>query len=101
MDVEIFYPAHKNDYPAAKAICAQCPVKAECLDANIWEDHGIFGGTAPHERTHGLRRGRGLPEVTALCAECGHGFLRQNSQRIFCSSACRKRSSRRARREAA
>ena len=37
----------------AKAVCAQCPVKLECLELGLekgnWE-HGIFGGTSPGQR---------------------------------------------------
>ncbi len=43
----------------AKAICADCIVKAECLDysVSIKEPHGIWGGLNEHER-------RALTEVT-------------------------------------
>ena len=36
----------------AKAICAQCPVKQQCLDHALEFDerHGIWGGTTPSER---------------------------------------------------
>lgn len=37
---------------AAKAICASCPVVAECLDEalRIGEQYGIWGGMTDHER---------------------------------------------------
>ncbi|MGH3423593.1 MAG: WhiB family transcriptional regulator [Nocardioidaceae bacterium] len=37
---------------AAKAVCAQCPVKAECLDwaVRAGEAYGVWGGTTPEER---------------------------------------------------
>lgn len=41
-----------NDYGRAKAICAACPVKAECLDFAL-ETHaveGIWGGMNEDER---------------------------------------------------
>lgn len=36
----------------AKAICAECPVRPECLDfaLRIREQHGIWGGTTESER---------------------------------------------------
>jgi WhiB family redox-sensing transcriptional regulator len=37
---------------AAKAICARCPVRRECLDWALTgqEPYGIWGGTNPEER---------------------------------------------------
>ncbi|WP_198539825.1 WhiB family transcriptional regulator [Mycobacteroides franklinii] len=55
-DPEIFYPTvggpGKTMAKAAKAICAQCPVAAECLDFafRTGEEYGIFGGVTAHER---------------------------------------------------
>lgn len=43
---------------AAKKVCSYCPVRAECLDANIDEPDGVFGGTSAKER-RGLRKARG------------------------------------------
>jgi WhiB family redox-sensing transcriptional regulator len=36
----------------AKSICAECPVRAECLDyaLSIREPHGIWGGLTEAER---------------------------------------------------
>ena len=36
----------------AKAVCAQCPVKQQCLEHALEFDerHGIWGGTTPTER---------------------------------------------------
>ena len=61
-DPELFFPerGQQAKAQAAKQVCAGCQVKADCLDlavksaASRGEDHGIFGGTKPHERT-GLR----------------------------------------------
>jgi WhiB family redox-sensing transcriptional regulator len=56
---EIFFP---EDYPdpgtravaikTAKAMCAACPVKAECFTYAVErnERYGIWAGTLPHER---------------------------------------------------
>jgi WhiB family transcriptional regulator, redox-sensing transcriptional regulator len=61
-DPELFFPerGQKAKAQAAKQVCATCQVTADCLElavkgaASRGEDHGIFGGTKPHERT-GLR----------------------------------------------
>lgn len=34
----------------AKAICCRCPVRQTCLEANLHEPFGIFGGLTPRER---------------------------------------------------
>lgn len=42
----------------AKAVCATCPVRAECLDDALgWESIGVFGGTTEDERRR-MRRQR-------------------------------------------
>lgn len=36
---------------AAKSLCAECPVKAQCAEYGIrWERQGIYGGISPRER---------------------------------------------------
>jgi WhiB family redox-sensing transcriptional regulator len=51
-NTEIFFPASANEEVDALAICATCPVRAQCLDYAIRnrENHGIWGGTTPEER---------------------------------------------------
>jgi WhiB family transcriptional regulator, redox-sensing transcriptional regulator len=58
-DPELFFPerGHGRQGTAAKQVCASCPVQGPCRDLAVKaasgrnEDHGIFGGTKPHERT--------------------------------------------------
>jgi hypothetical protein len=58
-DPELFFPArgHARQGTAAKQVCAGCPVREPCRDLAVKaasgrnDDHGIFGGTKPHERT--------------------------------------------------
>lgn len=48
----MFFPA-RGDHEtvkAAKAVCATCPVSAECLAANLQERDGIYGGLSGRER---------------------------------------------------
>ncbi len=66
-DPELFFPdptagggAAQKRYKQAKAICATCPVVAECLSwaltaAPAGMDYGVWGGLAPDER-RALRR---------------------------------------------
>lgn len=52
----------------AKAVCAGCPVRAECLDWAIEHnemEHGVWGGQTPHERRNTKRR-----RVSAENPEC-------------------------------
>ena len=44
--VDLFFPTlgDNGTAAAAKKICAACPVRAECLDANLHETVGIWGG---------------------------------------------------------
>lgn len=61
-----FYPGRGESTDAARAVCAVCPVRAECLEyaLRIGERYGIWGGTSERERRV-LRRERraelGLP----------------------------------------
>ena len=43
------------------AVCRSCPVTTACLEANLREKFGIFGGTTERQRRE-LRRQRGIPE---------------------------------------
>jgi WhiB family transcriptional regulator, redox-sensing transcriptional regulator len=62
VDPEIFFPisttgAAIGQVREAQAICARCPVTAECLDwaQRMGPDYGVWGGTIPDER-RALRR---------------------------------------------
>ena len=63
-DPELFFPVTElgpgaRQADQAKAVCARCPVRAQCLDYALDNglDHGIFGGTTEAERRK-LRRER-------------------------------------------
>lgn len=55
MDLELFFPS-RGDGPdkvaTAKAVCAQCPVRYECLLMAITthQNVGVFGGLSAKER---------------------------------------------------
>ncbi len=48
----IFFPDRGGSSKAARAICARCPVRAECLQYALerGEMFGIWGGTSERER---------------------------------------------------
>jgi hypothetical protein len=52
MDPDIFFPDRGGDFREATAVCARCPVAAECLDwALTWpETHGVWGGMGERGR---------------------------------------------------
>lgn len=48
---DVFYGGRGGDTGPAKALCASCPVCAECLAAGVAGDEaGVWGGTTAHER---------------------------------------------------
>lgn len=62
-DPELFFPVSElgpgaSQVAEAKAVCARCPVRVECLRYAVEGglDHGIFGGTTPTERRQLTRR---------------------------------------------
>lgn len=68
IDSELYFPENSNvsrsdTTQAVKALCFECPYRAECLEwALVNRESGIWGGTNDAERTAmrgGLRR-RGL-----------------------------------------
>lgn len=63
IDADIFYPEADDDdgdAEAAKAICAECPVRQACLEHALAhrEREGIWGGTTERERRRILRQRR-------------------------------------------
>jgi WhiB family transcriptional regulator, redox-sensing transcriptional regulator len=62
-DPELFFPVSElgpgaRQVARAKAVCARCPVRAECLAYALEYglDHGIFGGLTERERRRVRRR---------------------------------------------
>lgn len=55
---DVFYPENEFETAAAKAICAQCPVRGICLETALRnkERYGIWGGLTPRERARLRRR---------------------------------------------
>lgn len=57
-DPDAFFPNSGENTQSAKAVCAVCPVQAECLSYALKrkEQHGVWGGRSVRER-RALRRG--------------------------------------------
>lgn len=73
-----FYPEPGRNYQhkvmVAKAICSECPIKAQCLEYSLYnEDHGIWGGIGPAER-FSMRRSLKAPKLVPV-------LIRSNKER--------------------
>jgi WhiB family redox-sensing transcriptional regulator len=57
-DTTVFFPASDAAAEAAKAICAACPVREECLEFALATrpSDGVWGGLTPIERHRLIRR---------------------------------------------
>lgn len=51
VDPELFFPEKGDNAKAARRVCANCPVRTECLEAGVTEEHefGIWGGLSINE----------------------------------------------------
>ncbi|MGH2768237.1 MAG: WhiB family transcriptional regulator [Actinomycetota bacterium] len=65
VDPEIFFPERGGSSRAARAVCSQCEVRAECLLYALrnHEQFGIWGGTSERERRKLRRRASWVPQV--------------------------------------
>lgn len=104
-DADLFYSEEPADQQQAKAICATCQCRAECLATAMLRDDawGVWGGMTPQERMrHGatwLRRMGGNRQVKALRERTGlyaNGPLtdhldRRYTARLKAARECRDR----------
>ena len=60
LDTEVFFPLSDEEADEAKAICATCPVREECLEFALLtrQDDGVWGGLTEAERRRLRRRRR-------------------------------------------
>jgi WhiB family redox-sensing transcriptional regulator len=84
-----FHPERGASNGAAKAVCAGCTVRQDCLDYALdnGEKHGVWGGLSERER----RRIRGRrPAATRLCqwAPCQRSFTPTNGSQVYCTPGC-------------
>ena len=56
----LFFPSDGVGVDVARKICADCPVKAPCLEYAIRNrvDHGVWGGCSERERRRIIKRRR-------------------------------------------
>ena len=56
----VFFPSDGVGVDVARRICADCPVKALCLEYALRNgiDHGVWGGASERERRRIARRRR-------------------------------------------
>lgn len=66
-------------------ICNACPVMLECLEDNLYEDDGIFGGKSGRQR----RQIRSKIGQFRNCRLCGKSFQRHQPGQWYCSPGCR------------
>lgn len=72
VDPRIFFPGPSDfaDRAAARALCAGCPVREPCLEANLAEQDGIWGGTTERERRALRARRTDGRAVRRRCSWC-------------------------------
>jgi WhiB family redox-sensing transcriptional regulator len=63
---ETFFPSDGVGVEVARRICADCPVKAPCLEYALYNriEHGVWGGASERERRRIARQRRGLTRAT-------------------------------------
>ena len=56
----VFFPSPGDSLAAARAVCADCPVQAECLSTAVADPglQGFWGGTSERDRRMIRREGR-------------------------------------------
>ena len=66
-DPEEFFPTGGSGVEAAKRVCAECPVRSECLEYALLNriEPGVWGGASSRERRRILRKRRKAEEKTA------------------------------------
>lgn len=51
IDLDFMFPEQGMPVRKQRAVCAECPVRAECFITGMFESHGIWGGyTAPERK---------------------------------------------------
>lgn len=82
---DIFFPGITESRELALSICAKCSVREICLEENVDERAGIYGGTTGRQRIE-IRKNR---YSKGSCSQCGKGFVRTGRNQLLCSEECR------------
>jgi len=58
VDTDVFFPVSEAESGAAKAVCATCPVREQCLEFALEArpGDGVWGGLTAQERHRLIRR---------------------------------------------
>lgn len=66
-DPEVFFPGKGTPNREAKQVCAECPVRAACLEYALEKrlDYGVWGGMSAKERIVLRRQGHGVDRQVA------------------------------------
>ena len=66
MDPALFFPSDGIGVQVARRVCAECPVKAPCLEYALYNriEHGVWGGASERERRRIARQRRGMQRTT-------------------------------------
>ena len=84
-----FFPSRGESLRPAKTVCADCPVRQECLDYSLSQEYpmyGVWGGTSERERTRMLRN---PPPRPINCGTSG-GYQAHLRRGEPSCSACRR-----------
>jgi WhiB family redox-sensing transcriptional regulator len=91
MDPDLFFPERGASVKEAKAACAACTVRMECLEYALTtsQKFGIWGGLAERERRRIRSQRARAGRPSALCTVTGcdkdraaHGLCRTHYQRL-------------------
>lgn len=82
MDPESWFATGRGDVAAAKALCRDCPLRLQCLEAGMEEEFGVWGGLDPAQRRR-IRRG------TKTCETCPTVMHDVHPNTRYCP-ACRR-----------
>jgi WhiB family redox-sensing transcriptional regulator len=82
---DIFFPGITESRELAMSICAECPVREICLEENLDERAGIYGGTSGRQRIE-IRKNR---YSEGKCVHCQKIFIRTGRNQVLCSEGCR------------
>jgi WhiB family redox-sensing transcriptional regulator len=71
VDPAEFFPSDGTGVEVAQHVCAECTVRAECLEYALLHriEHGVWGGASERERRRILRRRRDTAATAATAPE--------------------------------
>lgn len=89
LNPELFHPQPGESSDQAKAVCAGCPVRTECLDYAMahYELFGVWGGTSQKQRSQLRRRG---PRINAVRCGTRSGYVTHQDRHEAICDACRE-----------